>query len=95
MRAGVSRRGAFLEHAFIQCMPMGGMMPPMTAEGMAEAIKAVGPASCIISSDFGQAINPAPAEGLRMFIARLLTSDIAENDLEQMVKRNPATLLGV
>lgn len=94
-----ARRGAFLEHAFVQCVsagtPVAAQMPIVSVGEMAEVVKATTPAVNILSTDLGQAFNPAPPEGMRMFVARLLGEGIPPGDIERMVKNNPAALLAV
>ena len=60
-----------------------------------EAIRAAGPGSCILSTDLGQTDNPAPAEGLRMFIAGMLREEFSAGQVSAMVKNNPGQLLGL
>jgi hypothetical protein len=62
--------------------------------GYARAIRAVGPAQCILSSDLGQAGNPLHPEGLAAFIAGLRKEGFTTADLDLMTKTNPARLLG-
>jgi hypothetical protein len=55
----------------------------------------IGPERCILSTDaFMDWIPPGP-EYLRMFLGRLLYSGIEEASISTMVKKNPATLLGL
>jgi hypothetical protein len=83
-------RGAYIDHCFVFCMPLlGGLAPAI----MVDSIKAVGAEHCILSTDFGQAINPSPAEGFRMMLAHMLKLGMSEKELETMVKSNPAELL--
>jgi hypothetical protein len=84
--------GAFIEHCFCMTMPIWGGKSFKT---IVEAVKAVGAKRCILSTDLGQAFNPAPAEGMRMMIASMLMSGITEAEIELMVKVNPAQLLGL
>ncbi len=83
-------KGAFVEHCFDTCMPLHGGLNPLR---MAEAINKVGAEHCILSTDFGQADNPTPVEGIRMMIATLLECGLNEKELELLVKVNPAKLL--
>lgn len=83
-------KGAFMEHCFSITMPLQARLDPMK---IVEAIRAVGPEHVVISTDLGQAWNPAPAEGMRMAIATLLKLGVPEKDIELMVKVNPAKLL--
>lgn len=92
MQAEMAGRGAFVEHAYIGCMPA---HASYTVEQIAAAVRAAGPSQSILSTDLGQAHNPAPAEGLRMFIAAMLRAGFTADDVATMVQRNPAGLLGV
>jgi len=58
-----------------------------------DAIRRIGPAHCILSSDLGQQGNPLPAEGFAAFIGQLRTRGFSESDLDVMTRRNPARLL--
>lgn len=84
--------GAYIEHCFVSCMPvLGGLSPKV----MVEHIKAVGEEHCILSTDFGQSLNPAPPEGFRMMIGNMLHFGLSERELEILVKVNPSKLLGL
>lgn len=84
--------GAFLEFTCAGILPMGfGHSPKHTAE----AIRDLGVEHCIMTSDLGQAYNPPPAEGMRMFIAALLRNGFKDKEVELMSKVNPAELLGL
>lgn len=86
------RRGAVIEHCALSLMPSFERQAP---EAMAEAIKATSPAHCVVSTDFGQAGNPSPPEGMRLVISLLLQCGIGQSEVELMVKTNPAQLLGL
>jgi Family of unknown function (DUF6282) len=60
-----------------------------------EAIRAIGPQFCVLSSDLGQKSNPLPAEGFGAFLAALHARGFSEAELDVMSKKNPATLLGL
>jgi hypothetical protein len=60
-----------------------------------EVIRDLGARHIILSSDFGQANNPPPTEGLRAFLTALAAAGIPSSDLDLMVRRNPATILGL
>ena len=83
---------AYLEHCFVACMPGHGGLDPMK---IAKAIKEIGANNCIIATDLGQAHNPMPVEGMRCFISALLRAGISEGEVDVMVKKNPAKLLGL
>jgi len=83
--------GAFIEHAFVACMPVLGTM---SAKVMIDHIRATGEEHCILSTDFGQIANPSPPEGFRMMIGTMLELGLSENELETLVKTSPARMLG-
>jgi hypothetical protein len=62
---------------------------------MADAIRRVGPASAIISSDLGQQGNPLPPDGFGTFIMALRARGFSDRELALMSKENPARLLGL
>lgn len=86
----LANMGAIIEHSFTPCMPLRQRLDPRK---IAEAIKAVGASRCIMSSDFGQIQNPLPVEGLRIFIEMMKSCGVTEEEIEVMVKDNPAKLL--
>jgi hypothetical protein len=90
-------REAAHEGAFIEFV--GGSMRSRDAaervRRFAAAIRAVGPASCIVSSDLGQKTTPLPAEGFAAFLGALAGQGFTEADIDRMSKINPATLLGL
>ena len=61
----------------------------------AEAIRAIGPANCILSSDLGQAGNPLPPDGFGEFLVALQAKGFTEGELATMARENPARLLGL
>ena len=81
---------AFLEYAFLDCMPSAGSTTP---HKLAESIRRVGVDNCVISTKFGQWMNPPPVEGMRMAIAALLDVGMTTNEVEKLVKTNPLTLI--
>ncbi len=86
----LSDRGAFIEHPYNLTAPLMDNLDPMK---LVDAVKAVGAEHCIMSTDFGQVFNPAPAEGMRAMIATMLDCGITEKEMDIMVKSNPAKLL--
>jgi hypothetical protein len=84
--------GAFLE--FVGGNP-GGQGAAARVDGIADAIKQVGAASSILSSDLGQQGNPLPPDGFGAFIEALRKRGFSDRDLDLMSKQNPATLLGI
>ncbi|GIX47519.1 MAG: hypothetical protein KatS3mg131_1730 [Candidatus Tectimicrobiota bacterium] len=62
---------------------------------MAKAIKAVGAAHFILSSDLGQTGNPIHSDGYKMLVLGLKQEGISQEELDLMMRVNPATLLGL
>jgi hypothetical protein len=84
--------GAFIE--FVGGAPEG-QGAAARLDGIAAAIRQVGPASSILSSDLGQQGNPLPPDGLGAFIQALRTRGFSDRDLDMMSKENPARLFGL
>jgi hypothetical protein len=61
----------------------------------AKAIRAVGPAHCILSSDMGQPGNPLHPDALVLFFAGLRQQRFTQAEIDQMSKVNPAHLLSL
>ena len=87
----MAEKDTFIEHCFSRTMPFRGLDPM----DIVEWVRALGAEHCIMSTDLGQALNPAPAEGMRMMIATMLGCGLTEKEIELMVKVNPAKLLGL
>jgi predicted TIM-barrel fold metal-dependent hydrolase len=83
-------KGAYIEHCFNACLAKG-----LDPRIMAGAVKTVGAEHCVLSTDLGQATNPAPAEGMRMMIAKMLECGLSEPEVELLVKTNPSRLLNL
>lgn len=86
------RKGAYLEHCFAATTPV---FFNARIQDMVEAIRKAGPEQCVIASDLGQVCNPSPVEGLRMFILGLMSLGITREEIDIMVRKNPAKLLGL
>ena len=91
MKAAASL-GAFIE--FVGGSPEG-QGAAARLDGIADAIRQVGVASSILSSDLGQQGNPLPPDGFGAFIQALRARGFGDRDLDVMSKQNPATLLGL
>jgi len=73
-------------------MPLGDQLNP---NRIVEAVRAVGAERCILTTDLGQDWNPPPAEGMRMMVGTLLRCKLSVEEIETMIKTNPAELLGL
>ena len=61
----------------------------------AEAIKAIGAASFVLSSDLGQPPNPLHTDGLLAMYKGLMAHGVSAADIDVMARKNPARLLGL
>jgi Family of unknown function (DUF6282) len=87
-----TKEGAFIEFV------AGSLTTPDAAARMdryAQAIRAIGPEFCILSSDLGQRGNALPPDGFAAFFAALRARGLSEQDVDRMSKQNPAKLLGL
>ena len=80
--------GAYIEHCFTT-MHTG----KATWAGVIEAIHAVGPERCLLSTDLGQTINPPVAEGFALFAQTLLDGGFTVKDIQRMAVTNSAALV--
>jgi hypothetical protein len=88
----MARGGVYIEHSFWDVLPTMNAYDPVR---IVELVKAVGAEHSIMSTDLGQSYNPPAPEGMRMFIATLLRKGLKAEEVETMVKTNPARLLGL
>jgi len=61
----------------------------------ASAIRDIGAEHFLLSSDLGQEMNPLHTDGLLAFMDGLRSEGISESDIDQMIRLNPAFLLGL
>ncbi|MFC1986559.1 DUF6282 family protein [Chloroflexota bacterium] len=85
----MAEKGAFMEYCIADTMPLIGLNPMR----IVEAVRAVGAERCIMSTDLGLPFFPAPAEGMIVGIATMLRCGLTEEEMELLVKINPAKLL--
>jgi hypothetical protein len=67
----------------------------MNAAEYGRTIRALGPASFILSTDLGQPNNPLHPDGMIAFFEAMRKEGISEADIERMAKTNPARALGL
>jgi len=82
--------GAYLEHTFLACMPA---RNTMSVDELVESLNTLGVDRCVVTTDFGQWMNPPAAEGMRMAIAALLGAGMASEQVSAVVKDNPRQLI--
>ena len=83
-----AKLGAYLEFVWVR-------PDSDAAKNYLPAIRQVGPAYCVLSSDLGQAANPLHPDGLLMLYQYLKNHGFSESEIDQMAKVNPAKLLGL
>ena len=91
MRAA-AQLGAYIEFVYNALI---GPNKSFEMRDYAQAIREVGPKSCILSSDLGQTANPLHPDGLAAFFAGLAKEGISQADIDLMSKTNPARALGL
>ena len=87
-----ARQGAFIEFVYNALI---GPNKSYEMRDYANAIREIGPASCILSSDLGQVGNPLHPDGLAAFFAGLRKEGLPAADIDLMSKTNPARVLGL
>lgn len=84
--------GAYTEIVFGNLMPRLGSMDP---SDYVDLVHELGAERMIMGTDLAQCMDPAPSEGMRFFIGTMLQFGCTEEEVEWMVKKNPAKLLGI
>ena len=84
--------GATIELCAMTCL---GALATRPVADLAGCIRAVGPARVTLATDYGQKVNPRPAEGFRLFVEHLYAEGLGESDLRRMACANPCELLEV
>lgn len=98
VRASVSEckalvaRGALIELAYLPLLTEKDA-PDLAAHAL--LIKEVGARHFVLSSDLGRAGLPLPVDGLRAFAEGLAAEGVSADELDQMLRLNPARLLGL
>jgi hypothetical protein len=82
--------GAYLEHTFLSVMPD---KARLTVPELVATLRELGTERCIVTTDFGQWMNPPAAEGMRMAIAALLGAGMEPSEVSTLVKVNPNGLI--
>lgn len=82
--------GALIEHSYFA---VGFKEHPTSIEEIARQIREIGVANCLLTTDFGQTINPTPVEGLKSFVSSLLTLGFSHQEIRTMLVDNPIRLL--
>lgn len=94
--------GAVIEVCFLQFLagpnaplPFLTHWTQVNAKHVAQAVKEIGAKSLVVSSDLGQSGNMTHPDGLEAAIAAMKREGIADEDIDLMMRKNPARLLGL
>jgi hypothetical protein len=92
-------KGGYLEFAECSCIPWPGMNDWVIAfdysfDLLKELIKTKGPDHLVLITDAGQPGN-LPVPGLKQFVKILLAQGIKDQDINLMLKKVPAKILGI
>jgi microsomal dipeptidase-like Zn-dependent dipeptidase len=98
----VTQMGAVIEVCFLQFLagpnaplPFLTHWTQINAKHVAQAVKELGAGSVLISSDLGQSGNMVHPDGLEAAIAARKKEGISDADIDTMMRKNPARLLGL
>ena len=98
----VTDMGAVIEICFLQFLagpnaplPFLTHWTQVNAKNVAQAVKELGANSVLISSDLGQSGNMVHPDGLEAAIAAMKKEGISDGDIDTMMRKNPARLLGL
>lgn len=81
--------GVYFERCFI-ITTMGD-----SAQRLIEGIRAVGPETTVMATDFGQLKNPTPVDGMRQYVQAMLDGGLTPDEIQLMLHHNPALALGL
>ncbi len=98
----VTDMGATIEICFLQFLagpnaPLPFLMhwTQINAKHVAQAVKELGADKVLISSDLGQSGNMVHPDGLEAAVAAMKKEGVADADIDTMMRKNPARLLGL
>ena len=84
--------GAYIEFTYNGTI---GAAKEFSIADYAKAIRAIGVDHCILSSDMGQPGNPLHPDALVAFINGMREQGFTQQEIDRMVKSNPALLVGL
>ena len=67
----------------------------VNAKHVAQAVKELGARNIVLSSDLGQTGNMVHPDGLEMMIAAVKREGVTDVDIDWMMRKTPARLLGL
>lgn len=87
--------GAYIEFIYYSASPSRRGGPPHTMKEYGDAIKAIGPERCILSSCGGQAWMPIHTFAWEELISAMRENGLTDKEIDLMAKVTPARLLGL
>lgn len=90
--------GAYIEYCYLPCLwGEGTKMEQYKRQSIEEFTQLIriAPERSFISTDLGQAVMPHPITGMRHCITHLIEAGLSHNDVDCLVRRNPAYLIGL
>lgn len=98
----VTEMGAVIEVCFLQFLagpnaplPFLTHWTQISAKHVAQALKELGAGGLVVSSDLGQSGNMVHPDGIETAIAAMKKEGISDADIDTMMRKNPAKLLGL
>lgn len=98
----VASNGGVIEVCFLQFLagpnaplPFLTHWTQINAKNVAQAVKEFGAQSVLISSDLGQSGNMVHPDGMEAAVAALKKEGVSDADIDTMMRKNPARLLGL
>jgi hypothetical protein len=98
----VTQMGAVIEICFLQFqagpnapLPFLVHWQNVGAKQVAQAIKELGAQSVVVSTDLGQSSNMVHPDGVEAAIGAMKKEGISDADIDTMMRKNPARLLGL
>jgi len=98
----VTQMGAYIEYCYLQSMTGPDAQhawmkhwSKVSLKDLAQVVREVGAKSVVLSTDLGQHANMTHPDGMEDMITGLLKEGVSQADIDLMVKRNPARLLGL
>ena len=89
----LAEKGVYFERCFVDTTPL--MKCFTSIREIASVIRKVGINSTILTTDFGVASLPPPVQGMKQFIYGLTQENMSKDEIQVMVKDNPANMLGL
>ena len=98
----VAQMGAYIEYCYLQSMAGPDAQhawmkhwSKVSLKDLARVVQEIGAKSVVLSTDLGQHANMTHPDGMEDMINGLLKEGVSQADIDLMVKRNPARLLGL